>query len=374
VRSGVPEYARPGDAAYVEHLRIGVEQALTLFLELIGVSAADGEAIVGTFRELGRLEARAGRSLDALQAALRLGGQAAWRVLARDAERAGLDAATLAALADVAFTVIHQVAEAAAVGHAEAQQSGDVDTQHYRARLLALLLGDAPARPETVNQLARGAGWRLPGRVVVLAAEPPSRRSTGRLLLPPRVLSDLSSRPARLLVPEDEAPGALRGRALTVALRGRAVAVGPAVPLAEAADSLRWATRALGLMRRGVLPRKDLLYCADHLSTLLLYADEALQQALSRRVLAPLAELPAPQRERLTETALAWLQSGRSVATVADRLHVHPQTVRYRLRRLDELFGDRLRDPDCHLDLELALRAEALRAPRSARPGGAAAG
>jgi DNA-binding PucR family transcriptional regulator len=42
---------------------------------------------------------------------------------------------------------------------------------------------------------------------------------------------------------------------------------------------------------------------------------------------------------------------------VAKALHVHPQTVRYRLARLRELFGSRLDDPDGRFELELALRA-----------------
>jgi len=42
---------------------------------------------------------------------------------------------------------------------------------------------------------------------------------------------------------------------------------------------------------------------------------------------------------------------------VAEQLHVHPQTVRYRLARLRELFGTRLDDPDGRFELELALRA-----------------
>jgi DNA-binding PucR family transcriptional regulator len=39
---------------------------------------------------------------------------------------------------------------------------------------------------------------------------------------------------------------------------------------------------------------------------------------------------------------------------------VHPQTIRYRIRRLEELFGDRLYEPDIRLELELALRARRL--------------
>ncbi|PAZ10016.1 hypothetical protein CLM62_41890, partial [Streptomyces sp. SA15] len=151
------------------------------------------------------------------------------------------------------------------------------------------------------------------------------------------------------------------GRAFALALRGRPAAIGPTVPLAEAARSLHWATRALGLMGLGVLPRQGVVRCADHLSTLLLYGDEPLLGQLQARVLSPLDSVSAGQRPRLAETLLAWLLSGSNVPDVAARLHVHPQTVRYRLRQLEKLFGDALHDPDARLDLVLALRAEALR-------------
>jgi DNA-binding PucR family transcriptional regulator len=41
---------------------------------------------------------------------------------------------------------------------------------------------------------------------------------------------------------------------------------------------------------------------------------------------------------------------------VAERLGVHPQTARYRMGRLRELFGEALEDPDRRFWLELALR------------------
>jgi DNA-binding PucR family transcriptional regulator len=39
---------------------------------------------------------------------------------------------------------------------------------------------------------------------------------------------------------------------------------------------------------------------------------------------------------------------------------VHPQTVRYRLRQIQELFGAALADPAARFDLEVALRARQL--------------
>lgn len=48
----------------------------------------------------------------------------------------------------------------------------------------------------------------------------------------------------------------------------------------------------------------------------------------------------------LAETLLCWLDSGRSTGEVAAGFGIHPQTVRYLPRQLEELFGSRLQDPD----------------------------
>jgi DNA-binding PucR family transcriptional regulator len=42
---------------------------------------------------------------------------------------------------------------------------------------------------------------------------------------------------------------------------------------------------------------------------------------------------------------------------MAAALHLHPQTVRYRIVRLRELLGNQLDDPDARFELEVALRA-----------------
>jgi len=72
--------------------------------------------------------------------------------------------------------------------------------------------------------------------------------------------------------------------------------------------------------------------------------------------LPPLAELPAGARLRLSETLRAWLDHQGRIPPIAEALHVHPQTVRYRLGRLRELFGAALEDPQARFELELALR------------------
>jgi DNA-binding PucR family transcriptional regulator len=124
---------------------------------------------------------------------------------------------------------------------------------------------------------------------------------------------------------------------------------------------MEWARKTLALVERGIIDDGDgVVRSVEHMSTLILFQDEELLAALSRLRLAPLAHLRSSQQDRLAETLLAWLQSGRNANEVAMRLHVHPQTVRYRLRQLEDLFGDQLLDPDLRFDLEIVLRARYL--------------
>jgi hypothetical protein len=83
---------------------------------------------------------------------------------------------------------------------------------------------------------------------------------------------------------------------------------------------------------------------------------------LGDRVLGVLRDLPAGRAARLAETLDALLMSwSRTAPEVARALDIHPQTARKRLRKLEELFGDRLNDPAFRFEALLALRTRALR-------------
>ena len=50
-----------------------------------------------------------------------------------------------------------------------------------------------------------------------------------------------------------------------------------------------------------------------------------------------------------------------TAAEIADRLQVHPQTVRYRIRQLERTLGDQFGDPDVRFAMEMVLRVMRLR-------------
>jgi DNA-binding PucR family transcriptional regulator len=84
-------------------------------------------------------------------------------------------------------------------------------------------------------------------------------------------------------------------------------------------------------------------------------ADPSARADLRAQVLAPLAELRPSTAEKLADTLRAWLLLQGRRDEVAAALFVHPQTVRYRMGQLRELYGEQLDDPETVLALVVAL-------------------
>ncbi len=152
------------------------------------------------------------------------------------------------------------------------------------------------------------------------------------------------------IVPDPEGPG--RRKRLVTALRGAGAVVGATVPVDRLPASVGVAEHAVRL--RYTLP-DDPLFVDEHLDALVVHRDDLLLAALRRQYLAPLAALPESTRDRLIETLKSWLMNMGNRKAVADELHVHTQTVRYRLAQLRELFGAALDDPGTRAALLLAL-------------------
>lgn len=358
IQLGVPEYDRPLDAAYTEVVSQAVRHSVEQFVERVADPGASFEAIKAEFRAIGAGEAHEGRSLEPLQNALRLGARVAWRWLCLAAGQPGLDMQVLGRIGEAIFVYLDELAEACAVGYAEARAQVTGELERSRRRLLDLLMAEPPASMEAIADVARAAEWTLPRQVALAAFDEQPGRAGGPAL-PPEVLVDWSRPEPFLLVPDPDGPG--RAELVGQALRGWSAALGPAVPLARAGASLRWARAALALGLRGVIDfRGGLIRCDEHLSTLLIFSDEELANVLRAARLAPLDRLRPAQRDRLAQTLLVWLQHGGNAHEVAMLMHVHPQTVRYRLRQIDELFGGVLRDPGRRFELEIALRARQL--------------
>ncbi|MFJ1864252.1 PucR family transcriptional regulator [Streptomyces sp. NPDC088097] len=233
--------------------------------------------------------------------------------------------------------------------------NGPVD--RARQELFKALTDDRATCESSLAELAEAAGWPLPTAVRGVALATPGETQQLAAVLDGALAGMFAGRPC-LLIPSPDPDSRAE---LEAPLRGRLAAVGHTVPLRDTASSLRWAMRLLALTpNRGGLDART-VFVDDHLSTLLLLQDEPLAHALAARWLRPLADLTPRQSERLEVTLLAWLEGG-GAPEAAKALSVHPQTVRYRMRQLEKLFGPGLRDPRTRFELEMALRSRRLMA------------
>ncbi|GAA4617461.1 helix-turn-helix domain-containing protein [Actinoallomurus liliacearum] len=351
IGSRLPEFDRPEDDVFQHQQRLAVEGALRQFVDLLENPRAPWESIASVYRTIGAWEADQGRSLDALQRSLRVGARLAWRRIADQCDSPDV----LGPLAEAIFLFLDEIAAAASEGYLKAIGRAAGEVERRRRRLLGLLLSDPPASPEEVAEVARIAGWALPRTVAGVALHERKQDQFTPLTLPPDVLVDTDGPQPYLLLPDPDGPG--RSRILEAIDVDWITAVGPTAPLRSAANSLRWAREALALVRRGIISPDGLIRCSDHEATLVIFRDEDFIRNVAAGRLAPLDALRPAQRERLAETLLACLQRGFNANEAAERLHIHPQTVRYRLRQLEDLFGERLYDTDRQLALEMALHA-----------------
>ncbi|MEV6908824.1 helix-turn-helix domain-containing protein [Amycolatopsis sp. NPDC051071] len=351
IQRTIPDYARPLDGAFGKSLKTGVQMAFLQFLDRIGNPEAPSEDRRNVFLSLGVEEFHQGRNVDVLQAAYRVGARVTWRRVADAGRRAGVPSATLCLLAEAIFAYIDELSALSVEGHAEAREKAAGALERRRHRLMELLLAEPPSPPEVVKNAADLARWQLPDLLVAVALDQPSDEVPAAASAG---LADFESASPCLLLP---APEAGEREQFAESLAGWRAAIGPAVPPAFAARSRQAAREALRLVEDGVLPDEPVTWCVDHLSRLWLLKEPFLAAELVRERLGPLAGLTGKQQSRLAGTLLAWLETCGNVREVAERLAVHPQTVRSRAQELEALFSDGLRDPERRFEMILALRS-----------------
>ncbi|MFB4307132.1 helix-turn-helix domain-containing protein [Actinomadura sp. GTD37] len=352
----VPEYGRPDDPVYTEVIRVAITRGMGHFVQMIADPDASWQEVHQVFFDIGYGEAMEGRSLEHLQNALRVASRTAWRYMSREAERLQKPRALVVSLTEVNFAYLDLLASAAAQGYARAREKTAGEREQRRSRLLSLLLSEPAAPKDVVVEQANLAGWALPERLAVIVLRPrPGSGGEGPAGLPPLLLSGLDRGRPCLVMPDPDRPGGTDR--LTAPLGGWTGAVGPSVPADQAGVSLHWAHRTLDLMAAGRLaPTGPGLVHADrHMPDLLLQEGWTLAEAAARRRLAPLTAVGAHRGARLAMTLLECLKHGFNATDAAEALCVHPQTVRYRLAQLHELFDYDIEDPAIRLELMLLL-------------------
>ncbi|MEU4667872.1 helix-turn-helix domain-containing protein [Amycolatopsis sp. NPDC023774] len=304
------------------------------------------------FEEIGRTQYRQGRRVTSLLSAYRVGARVAWRHVSEAALDLEVPAELFASLATTVFALVDQLSESSLKGYLQEQSDAVRMRERLRDELTELLLSDR-ADGAAVQAAAVRAEWRLPRSAAVVLVEDENR--LGRELV--ARLDDTClrlRRPGQLvtIVPDPGGPG--RRAWLARALRGGGAVVGATVPVDRLPASLRIA-EVTARLRRDRLLSDDPVFADEHLDAIIVHRDDRLLEVLRKRSLAPLDDLNDSSRERLQTTLRSWLLHLGDRKAVAEDLHIHPQTVSYRLSRLHELFGPALDDPEARATLLLAL-------------------
>ncbi|MFK5634935.1 MULTISPECIES: PucR family transcriptional regulator [unclassified Ornithinimicrobium] len=247
-------------------------------------------------------------------------------------EQAALREAVLRYSRDVAFA-------AAAVYAGAAEQRGGWDARLESLVVHAVVRGEAD---DTLASRAAELGWEDVAEVAVVVGSMPEGDS-GPALTSLREGARSLGRESLTAVQGHRLVCILGGSTDPVADATRLAAhfgpgpvvVGPRVPHLFAAgrsaraalsgcDAARaWATAPRPVAADELLPERALL------------GEQRARRALVDRVYRPLRDHPSP----LLETVQAYLDNGTALEATARELFLHPNTVRYRLRRVGDLVG-----------------------------------
>jgi hypothetical protein len=254
-----------------------------------------------------------------------------------------------------------------------ARDVGVMEERVRRAELLHDLLDPRRAREVSSERLelfgfSAGVGWRVALLGVEADASRIGRRApaleeVARLVGnaaagsgQPHLIGQQGSNVALVLQGDDLLVEAWVKGAVAEGLEVRG-AVGRSVSQPEhLAESRGDAVLALDFLARMGAPAGRVLRFEEFelIDALLCAADPGQLRARVDLVLGPLRDHP-----QLLETLLIYLDADLNVNTAADRLHIHPNSLRYRLTRVEEELGRPVRSLATLVDLYLALRAEA---------------
>ncbi|MFG1751306.1 PucR family transcriptional regulator [Streptosporangium sandarakinum] len=191
---------------------------------------------------------------------------------------------------------------------------------------------------------ASGPGGSAPaGQVAAGAAGSPDRAAGGRPWT------------------ADEPAGALRAgtKVLAEGLPGLRVSIGVSAAL-TGSPALRGGLEEAGHARRLAEARGGGVVTSDEIYThalLLATVPGDVRRSFTERTLDPILDYDRRHRSELLRTLDTFLDCAGSWNACAERLHVHVNTVRYRIRRVEELTGRDLSTMTDRVDLFLALRA-----------------
>lgn len=337
-RSWVSLVARAGIAGFVEWLK-HPERRQQLTGEVFGLAP----------RELARAVTLR-QTVEMVRLTIDVVEQAA-EGLAAPADTSRIREAVLVYAREVAFAAAQVYAQAA-------ETRGAWDARLEALVVDALLRGDDRDSDDSLRSRAAALGWKSSGPVTVVVGRPPNAEPESVVEAVRRaarqagydVLAGVQG--DRLIVVLGGTPDALEAAATLCPLFGSGPVVsGPVVTdLLAASRSARAALIALQAAAAWpTAPRPA--SASDLLPEASLAGDTNARRQLVEEVYSPLQKAG----NGLLETVASYLEHGGSLEATARALYVHPNTVRYRLRRATEVTGYTATDPRERFTLQIAL-------------------
>lgn len=297
-------------------------------------------------RERGATRARELVPLESLLEAYLVGQRMTWEAIVEEAGMTpeGLEAAQ--ELTRVTFAYTHAINTAVAQAYVQTRQQVSADADRMKRDVLdRLLSGGGPGPGAESIGLEPGAAHavvvgRLVGergnlRLVADAVAHAAGAGVSAFVVPrhDEVVAVLPLDARR--GPRELAAALVRAAAGLLRTRGAALRAGVSTACTELGD----VARAYGEAQRA-LRHVSALRPAVALEEVRLveYLTGATDGA-ARRLIAPAVRAIAEARPALAETVLAYADADLNVARTAQRLTLHPNTVHYRLRRVEELTG-----------------------------------
>jgi muconolactone delta-isomerase len=331
--------------------RANLKRALTAF--------ADGRELpLDAAHKTGLAQARQGIPLPAVLRAFRIGGMFVYEQLLGLAGPKFINSAQTAAMSSTVWRTIDLYSDALTTAYGEVAAQPQAERRQLRENLLQGRLTD----PGELAEAAAELGLPTSGMFVAVVTEAVESgwRNPIEPLLRARHWHSLwrDSGEAGVVV-IDRVEDARRVRDLLTSLP---LAVGMSKPfngLPEIADALRRARVARLSLPAG---KAGVTVYGDSPVTTLVAGAPAMTREMVRSTLSGVLALAPAERKVLLDTLAAWFSGHGSAKTAADQLFVHPNTVRYRLRRLQELTRRDLNDPSDVGELYVALASVRLEA------------
>ena len=310
----------------------------------------------------GRRRFEAGMPLPDVMSAYRVGFARMWTILVAQARRRQVRDGSLVAAATRMWDAQSAFTEALIGGYRDAVAERVLQQEEEASALVAALLEGRVVERLSLWEATDVLGLDRAGAIVVVVAEVVD---IGRHPLP-GVRDALRAAGLRsawhLTADSQKGIVAVRDAAAVPGLVDelRRLAAGR-VGLSPLQDSIAAAPTGLRLARIAMLSATSgspvAVFGEDVIGTASVASGDLLGR-LSQRVLAGLDDLSAAERSLLLVTFRAWVDHGGSATEAGRVLYCHPNTVRYRLRKLEERTGRSVSDPRAMLELMLAAEAD----------------